>query len=590
MLDNAAHFIFDSRHIDDIRPRLYGFYVTEEGLFTRLPEADISTATGAWVLVRQTSESIEITQDAAGCFGLFLFRSGSYWALSNSFNQLLDYLNASHRLSFNREYADAYLSQQLCIAAYGETIIKDIVWLDRRAKALINPSTGELSLSYIPLPERRIPVDTAEGLGILDAWHSKWARIVRGAGLAWPGTVQIDVTGGFDSRMVLATFLSSGINFDHVVFNSNPLREADYQIATMLAERFGFTLNARDSDRPFPSIPAIGSFSERVLTDIFFEKTLWANIPPQLCYPTISFRGDGGELLRGFWKELNCTKYVDTKIRKGRGFQNKRRFHGGRALVQRSYRSIEAMLRLTGEDCPEDSLDGLQYYAETRNRSHFSREIARKCVSHEYVQAPLLDPLLLSLREPLQGDHPMLISALILTRYHDALATLPFEGGRSIPEKTLKLAEELNQRHARTESATSTASDVNGGTWELVKTSEEDALLEDSPIDSIPMEERMERAFTSPTIQRIAKRLYGNSVSGLIDPGRDKRHPNADKYALVAISKAYEDARLGNRACKDFSEFIEACCLEEASPQIARKLPEGIKRPLRAVRDRLAGR
>ena len=149
MINNAIHFIFDSEHIDAMQTRLYGFYTTEAGMFTEAPPAgeNISDATGTWVLVKSDQDGIEVTQDTVGCFGLFLFCSGNYWALSNSFNHLLDYLKGRFKLSLNEEYAAALLVQNLCASVYGETIVNEISWLDRRAKVHIDKKTGELTVS-----------------------------------------------------------------------------------------------------------------------------------------------------------------------------------------------------------------------------------------------------------------------------------------------------------------------------------------------------------------------------------------------------------------------------------------------------------
>ena len=76
-------------------------------------------------------------------------------------------------------------------------------------------------------------------------------------------------------------------------------------------------------------------------------------------------------------------------------------------------------------------------------------DIARKCASQEYVQSPLLGPFLMPLDNAAREGPPLLLDALILTRYNADLATLPFEGGRSIPEETLVLAREINQLFPR---------------------------------------------------------------------------------------------------------------------------------------------
>ena len=562
-LNDTVHFIFESDHIEDIAPRLYGFYSTENGVFTRFPLEDISNSTGAWILVKRVSGGIEITQDATGCFGLFLYRDGTYWALSNNFSKLLDYLKDKHKLTFNREYADAYLIQQLCIAVYGETIIREIAWLDRRAIVFIDSSSGELSINLRRLREKTIPVGTEQGLRVLDAWHDKWASFVRSAQNAWPGTLQVDITGGFDTRMVLAPVLSSGVNYDQITFHSAVSLQDDFRIASLIAQEYGFSLNIKSAGEAIPAVPAIGSYSDAILPNTLFEKNIYFDQFSNQRVPTIVFSGAGGEVLRDCWMGLDFDAYIKRKLWVPGGILGRVRLRGSKAIVRRSFNAIEEMLQRVGDCRSAKPINGGQYYAETRARSHAGLSVVRFLFSQRYRQTPLLDPLILTLRNAAEEDHSLLIAALILTRYHDKLASLPFQNGRSIPEETLEVARQLNASFPRKARHPHESGLPSGGAaWEFLQPAQGSMLADMHSDDASPIDERLIRAFESPTVQRVSRKLYGTTAKSLISIDRDKGHPNANKHALVAIAKAYEDARLGKDACKNFGSFVEACCLE----------------------------
>ena len=574
LMNNAAHFIFDSNHIDDIESRLYGFYTTKNGLFTEtIPSEDITDATGAWVLVRCTQKGIEITQDSIGCFGLFLFRDKNYWALSNSFNHLLDYLKSAHKLTFNKDFADALLSHQFFVSVYEETIIREIQWIDRRAKIHIDFNSSELAITYRQLNESTISVDTMEGLRLLDAWHDKWASYIRKAGQSWPGKIQVDVSGGFDTRMMLAPVLSSGIKECQVQYISKTQNHEDFHIASMIAEEFGFPLNKKNESSTFERLTRIGSSSERSLATIYFEKEIYLNNFAQSVVPTLYFKGFGGEMSRNYWRVFNCLKLMKEKImaedNTTRLFQRTGKVRqGAEAIMQRGFQGIDAMLKEINSDYISGTVNGYHYYNETGNRSHHGLRTAACFLNQNYIQNPLFDPLLLALRTPLDGNHFMLICAIILTRYHEELISFPFDDGRTIAEETIQYAQELNRRFPRKiNNITSTDNDTENTTWQPFRIIAKDEAVHSNhkqqpETEQIQMDEKLVRAFDSATVQKVIKKLYGKSFNYYLNPNFEDRHQDAAKYTAVAIAKAWYDVKKGKKAPKDFTSFIEACLSE----------------------------
>ncbi len=88
-------FIIDSSNLDTIEQRLYGFSLTDNEVIDNQSMKDnISLdAEGAYVYVEVNKDEIKISQDFNGSYGLYLFKSDDYFAISNSFLKLIRVLS-----------------------------------------------------------------------------------------------------------------------------------------------------------------------------------------------------------------------------------------------------------------------------------------------------------------------------------------------------------------------------------------------------------------------------------------------------------------------------------------------------------------
>ena len=198
-------FVIDSEHLDTVSTRLYGYCVTDDGIVFRHEDLDAAnhSGVGCYVMVENDAESVTITQDNMGCFGLYFYQESGFWCISNSFLLLVEWLKPRKSLSINKAYASALLVSDLTSSIYGETLVNEVKWIDRRAKAMIDKREASISFGMEPHHEKSIPFDTEEGIRILDAWHDKWAALFkkmqeRGEELSF------ELSGGFDSRCVFA--------------------------------------------------------------------------------------------------------------------------------------------------------------------------------------------------------------------------------------------------------------------------------------------------------------------------------------------------------------------------------------------------
>ena len=88
-------FLIDSDNLSQVRSKLYGYSIQRTGIYkddNLTPEAIAGLdGRGAYVYVEVKDSEITIKQDINGCCGIYLFRHGDYFAVSNSFFRLLDH-------------------------------------------------------------------------------------------------------------------------------------------------------------------------------------------------------------------------------------------------------------------------------------------------------------------------------------------------------------------------------------------------------------------------------------------------------------------------------------------------------------------
>ena len=126
-------FILDSNNLDKIESHMYGFCVSTKGILTNnyyknkgfKEEPEIE---GVYVLIRKKDNEISLNQDFYGSFGIYIYenKDKNYFAISNSFLYLFEYLVGKQELSLNKDYSDNLIISNLFIASTYETLVNEI--------------------------------------------------------------------------------------------------------------------------------------------------------------------------------------------------------------------------------------------------------------------------------------------------------------------------------------------------------------------------------------------------------------------------------------------------------------------------------
>ncbi len=451
------YFVVDSDRLDRVNSGLYGYCITERGIFFSgdgvSPQEIPYDGLGSYCLILREKDKIVILQDTIGSQGIYLYQDGDYFALSNSDLYLMEYLKSggNHPFTVNEDYACHYISEELAVYSCSETIINEIRLLARDVKVMIDISKRTLKQVSVDLCEDTIPIDTPEGMAALDAWMEKWSGIVRSL-YASGENIEFDLSGGFDSRMSILVGLNAGINMGDVMVRSLNdglyTHDEDYRIASEIAERYRFALN-QDSvftyqDMPFrlPEILAISMYAKG-----FSHKQMYYKMTRH-DRPKYRVTGAGGENRR---HDKDNRQPADIM----RSCQEKTKKYISGSAQEKAQKAEERVLERTGAEVRE-ALEGRADAADEISRRmlmdswwrfHFGKDMYECYPANEIKLLPLLDPELMKLtRTGEKGDQDLLI-AVILVRYGKEMLDIPFEGGRSISQETIDYAGELCDRY-----------------------------------------------------------------------------------------------------------------------------------------------
>lgn len=450
---NKQFFIIDSEHLERVRTRMYGYYLDENGITSEVMydgEAAPSSQCGAYVIVRRLENEITVEQDYNGSFGLYVFEQDGYFALSNSFLYLVDFLKTRYPLSLDTDYADYLLVADLSSVAYGRTMIREIRLLDRNATVHIG--IGDRSYTEkINVPMfQEIELDSEEGIRLLDSWYYRWTGMMRSI-TQQTSNVTADLSGGFDSRTTFMLLKCSGADLQHINIDSiedtRHTHKEDFEIASQIASHFGFQLNdglmlhgeraALSTEESMDLVLSVSlGFNKQInfLTSFYYE-------------PRYRITGAAGASIREFWNmPVDEFLSMERKILDAYPKSVQKRFGDAQERVQRA--SIEAIARKYGiADLNSPKLPQL-LNLEERVRNHFGKDAVETQFGNDIKIAPLMDKDLNSLRKN-TDDCPdtNLLVTLIMHRYCPELLEFPFDSNRSIAPQTRAKAAEISARY-----------------------------------------------------------------------------------------------------------------------------------------------
>jgi len=424
---------------------MYGYSVSIDGILTdnyykQKGKYEVPSPQGVFVSIIKVGNELRFHQDFHGNFGLYIYenKQKDYFALSNSFLLLEEYLIGKQYISFNKDFTDNFIAEGLCSPSIFETMIKEITRITPDIVLIINIKKKSFKHIFVNYGENTVPFESKEGLEIIDKWVDKWGYIIRSL-LKKTNNVSSDLTGGFDTRTILSIFLSSGIDMNKLLINSitdkKHCHQEDFKIASNIAFKYGFKLNNYNLDNNgiewglkntlFCSIYSkLGFHKEFYFRTKFFEK------------PRFQFHG-GGEI-RGY-PGIPIRKYIEEISTQGK-FLGKNFYYSSQRLCIRSVNFLKKDNKYYN-----DYEISSAFYSKGRCVNHDGKTALEGFIANTYYLQPLIDPDIKKIKFNVNSNSTHDLIAYIFIRFAKDLIKFEFQGNRKLNLESIKKAKILNK-------------------------------------------------------------------------------------------------------------------------------------------------
>lgn len=319
---------------------------------------------GSYVLVRKQGDRVEIGTDYNGHGKLFCYRSGRYWAVSNSFFKLLEHVQSRSRpITLDLAHlAGFFVKNTMGVQLLSlRTAVREIELIPTHRNLCIEGGNLTSVVRADQETDQAQSYDEAMAR-FLAEWTSRIITLINS-----PVKMVCDITGGLDSRSVLAMVLAAGELVDdptlkRIHFNSNSSQSVDFDIAKRLAKTAGVNLGA--GTNLFSERRPTGERAYSAWQQLYFG-TYTLLFAPNLDMPKDLFwlGGEGGESVRTFYRSdgpRNLLERIPNAVTKP---------ELGKRLFDEALEDLEMIMR----EVSYNNDAGRAHYRNFRERFHGAR-------------------------------------------------------------------------------------------------------------------------------------------------------------------------------------------------------------------------
>lgn len=425
---------------------LYGYCFTEKKFLRDCvinTEDSISIdSPGCFIAIINEPEQLRIIQDGTSFFQLYFYHCDDYWAVSNSFWKLCDYLKPKHKLTLDEIYCEQFISSGVSPLTLKRTLANEIEILPPRTEIRINETFS--LIEHISDLIDKTPVNSQEAMALVDKWVSKWATIIRSiydAGFK----IKLDLSGGYDSRVSLALALASGIDLNSdqvIIYSRGPSKvygDEDWEIASAIADHFSFSIQSKYDVENAVHLSGRDRFeiNRLILSNCHREPYF-----PGAYYekPVFYLNGLAGENVRG-WKQR------DDFLTFFKNPYGQSSIHYIPVIAQRELLEDWDKLPVFNKVAEINEKERNRYYMmAVRSRNHFG-VVALQNYLLNYIQVPNFNDIDILRIGLVEGIDPVSLFTIILHRTCPDLLEFPVEGKRSFPQNGRELAKRLADQY-----------------------------------------------------------------------------------------------------------------------------------------------
>ena len=542
-------FIIDSNNLENIKSMMYGFSISEKGILTnnyykKLGHYEEPELLGAYIMIRKRGEEIRLNQDFYGSFGLYIYenKNTGFFALSNSFQLLEEYLVGKQNFTLNKEFSDNLIISNLCTPSIYETMVNEIHLIPANTFLVLNIKKKTFKIHYIDYKENTIPFESQEGLKIIDKWVDKWGYIFRSL-KNQTNNIMINLSGGFDTRTVLAILLNSGIDMNEILINSDKdtlyTHEEDFKISTNISKKFGFKinnliLNENGTNLSIKDSIFLATYTKLGFHKVFLLKTKFYSKPKFI------FTGFGGEAIRGH-PHFPIKKYIEEIS------SNAKKINGHieefyNSSLNLCYRSIALLKKNKVYD--NDYEITVDFYYKGIIKNHFGKAVLESFLANKFLLHPLIDPDLKQIKFDINEKSYHDLTAYLFVRFAHDMIYIPFQGKRELNQESIKKAEKLNKKLPPYK----IKSNYNKNFYIDIQRKYKASPSKDNNVNNNG-NKYLRKIFNSPKFVKIINQIYDNNVYNWAKQysKNSKYFPLRHGYGLFAVAKTLEDLSLNKK-------------------------------------------
>ncbi|WP_309133842.1 hypothetical protein [Cellulomonas sp.] len=323
--------------------------------------------TGSFVRCTWSGSAVRLSRDYFGNVRMLWTQMSSAVAVSDSLLVLADlrrHLGESVTAGAEALVARAVYSGLAAQQISPDTYVREIAFVPAGQGVAIADDGGPRGAVAGPGLASTLTLPPVDYAAAIRTGAARIAKVLAGVAAQPWGSLRLNLSGGYDSRVVLAAALRGRAMDRFAVYSANrvPSHRVDYEVATRLAEAFGFPLNVqgvREGRRVWLSAGplAVWASSELAIYDRLVPTTAVLISSDEL-----SLTGMGAEVLKGNWG----WRSLDRMVQEARIDDARRE-----ALLGQVRRGADAI----GADTAwADS--GELHYAAFRNGLHGASEVA----------------------------------------------------------------------------------------------------------------------------------------------------------------------------------------------------------------------
>ena len=280
---------------------------------------DYTMCEGGFISIEWFKNSIEIQHDCFGLYPIFSYSDEQICIVSDSLfliSRAMKMIGKTVRMNHDVHITRSWTYGLACSIMTKETVIQNVFYIPPCSSLKITTGkTGFICSEHQLAVKKVFNTENKPYMETLIQAKNEMVSLVNGVSEYTKSGYRLGLSGGLDSRVILALLfqLSNGLEKVYINSNKHPTRNLDYTIAKSLSEKFKFNINQEiptDGQEPIRVKNPFGNFvlfNLGIFDMTYLYRSHWDT-------PTIiEIGGHGAEISKGTFSNIKLTRKVSIK-------------------------------------------------------------------------------------------------------------------------------------------------------------------------------------------------------------------------------------------------------------------------------------